>query len=127
MSIAGSPVLLDGLTAKGSHDLALVDRASTIVYTPEVEDTYRFDEHSYDVLRAAGVAWQTAVQILRTHPVLRSHTGTILHLAAQAADGHCYAITLAEEASDSYLIVDGRRLDDAEAATVRTLLQGGIQ
>jgi hypothetical protein len=47
-----------------------------------VEETYRFDEHSHDILHSAGIPWQIAVQILRTHPALRVHTGTILHLAA---------------------------------------------
>jgi hypothetical protein len=89
-----------------------------------VGDSYRFDEHSYDALAQAGVAWQTVLYVLRTSPRLRHHIGAVLRIAAQAADGRWIGVALIEEADDEYLVVSARELSPSEVAAVLRMIEG---
>ena len=96
------------------------------MYARVVGDAYRFDEHSYDALAQAGIAWQTVLYVLRTSPRLRHHIGSVLRVAAQARDGRWIGVTLIEEADDEYLVVSARELGPAEVAAVTRMIEGNL-
>lgn len=90
-------------------------------------DGYRFDEASYNALHAAGITWQDAVAVLRTHPQVRQPIGAVLRIAAPAPDGRWIVVALIEETDDEYLVVSARHLDPDEVATLTRLTEGGPQ
>jgi hypothetical protein len=47
-----------------------------------VDAGYRFDDASYSALGKAGLSWQLAQEVLRTHPQVRQHIGAVLRVAA---------------------------------------------
>jgi hypothetical protein len=87
-----------------------------------VDETYRFDERSYDALDAAGVGWQAALQVLRAPRRVRQHIGSVLRVAAATRDGRWVAVALVEEEPDQYLVVSARELDGDEARQVAGVL-----
>ena len=91
-----------------------------------MDETYRFDERSYDTLAATGVGWHTALEALRARPRLRQHIGAVLRIAAQVSDGRWIAVALIEEDDDEYLVVSARELDTAEQQAVQLLIEGGM-
>jgi hypothetical protein len=90
-----------------------------------MDETYRFDERSYDALAAAGIGWQVALEALRVRPRLRQHIGAVLRIAAQVNDGRWIAVALIEEGDDEYLVVSARELDTDEWRAVRLMIEGG--
>ena len=94
----------------------------TLVYVQSVDETYRFDERSYDALDAAGVGWRAALQVLRAPRRVRQHLGAVLRVAAVTGDGRWVAVALVEEEPDQYLVVSARELDGDEARLVGELL-----
>jgi len=94
----------------------------TLVYVRCVDETYRFDERSYDALDAAGVGWQAALQVLRAPRRVRQHVGAVLRVAAATRDGRWVAVALVEEDPDQYLVVSARELGVDEARLVEELL-----
>ncbi|WP_203961257.1 hypothetical protein [Actinocatenispora thailandica] len=90
-----------------------------------VDETYRFDDESYRHLGAAGVGWQSALDVLHARPRLRQHLGGVLRVAAADRDGRWLTVALVEEGDDGYLVVSARDLSDAERATVRRLIGEG--
>ena len=96
------------------------------MYASRVGDAYRFDEHSYDALARAGIAWQAVLYVLRSSPRLRHHTGNVLRVAARAGDGRWIGVTLIEEADDEYLVVSARELGPAEVAAVTRKIEGNL-
>jgi hypothetical protein len=103
----------------------MFDRVFTFVYTGDVDESYRFDERSYDALAVAGVGWQAVLEVLRARPRLRQHVGAALRIAAQASDGRWVAVALIEEDDDEYLVVSARELDAAEQQAARNMIKGG--
>lgn len=89
-----------------------------------MEETYRFDDGSYDRLLAAGISWQHALHVLRTSPRVRHHIGAVLRVAGSTPDGGVIVVALIEEADDQYLVVGARRLAGDEAEAVRNMLKG---
>ncbi len=78
---------------------------STFVYTHGVEETYRFDEASYERLGAAGIGWQSVLDVLQARPRWRQHIGAVLRIAAPDRTGRWLGVALIEEADDEYLVV----------------------
>jgi hypothetical protein len=99
--------------------------ASTFVYGSGVEETYRFDEDSYQRLEAAGIRWESVLDVLQARPRWRQHIGAVLRIAAADRGGRWLGVALIEEADDQYLVVGARELDAAEAEAVRRLLELG--
>jgi hypothetical protein len=89
-----------------------------------VDESFRFDDSSYDALGKAGVTWQTVQEALRTHPRVRHHIGAVLRVAARVRDGRWIVVALIEEADDEYLVVSARELDDTEVAAVSRMIEG---
>jgi hypothetical protein len=89
-----------------------------------VEETYRFDEDSYQRLEAAGIGWQSVLDVLQARPRWRQHIGAALRIAAPDRAGRWLGVALIEEDDDQYL-VEVRELDCAESETVRRLLEQG--
>ena len=87
-----------------------------------MDETYRFDERSYDALDATGVGWQAALQVLRAPRRVRQHIGSVLRVAAVTRDGRWVAVALVEEEPDQYLVVSARELDGDEARQVAGVL-----
>jgi len=101
----------------------LTESASTFVYGSRVEETYRFDEDSYQHLAAAGIGWQSVLDALRARPRWRQHIGAVLRIAAPDRSGRWLGVALIEEDDDQYLVVGARALDESEAEAVRRLLE----
>ena len=91
-----------------------------------MEESFRFDERSYDALAAAGIRWQDVLEVLRARPRVRHHIGAVLRIAAQTRAGAWLAVAAVEEDDDEYLIVGARELDEAEVAAVRAMIQGDV-
>jgi hypothetical protein len=89
-----------------------------------VEPTYHFDDESYAALGRAGVPWQAAIHILRTHPQLIRHVDPYLIIAGPTADGSWYSIALLEQADDTYRVADGRPLTPEQTTTAQNRLHG---
>ena len=87
-----------------------------------MDETYRFDERSYDALDAAGVGWQAALQVLRAPRRVRQHIGSVLRVAAVTREGRWVAVVLIEEDPDQYLVIAARELDGDEERLVATVL-----
>lgn len=88
-----------------------------------MDETYRFDERSYDALDAAGVGWQAALQVLRAPRRVRQHIGSVLRVAAVTREGRWVVVALIEEEdADQYLVVSARELDSDEARQVAEVL-----
>jgi hypothetical protein len=91
-----------------------------------VDERYVWDEASYDTIVAAGLRWQVVQEVLRARPRIRTHTGAVLRIAAQAGDGRWIVVALIEEGDDEYLVVSARPLEpDEAAAAVRMIERGG--
>jgi hypothetical protein len=90
-----------------------------------VDEVYRFDERTYEALRAAGIDWLTVLQVLRARPRVRQHIGAVLRIAARSAEGQWIAVALIEESDDEYLVVSARRLDVGEVEAVTRMIEGG--
>ncbi len=90
-----------------------------------MEETYRFDEDSYQRLEAAGIGWQSVLDVLQARPRWRQHIGAVLRIAAPDRTGRWLGVALIEEADDQYLVVGVRELDAAEAEAVHWLLEQG--
>ncbi|WP_035854297.1 hypothetical protein [Cryptosporangium arvum] len=90
-----------------------------------MDETYRFDERSYDALDAAGVGWQAALQVLRAPRRVRQHIGAVLRVASVTADGRWVAVVLIEEDPDQYLVVSARELQRDEARQIADVLERG--
>jgi hypothetical protein len=90
-----------------------------------VDETYRFDDESYRHLGAAGVGWQSVLDVLHARPRLRQHLGGVLQVAAADRGGRWLTVALIEESDDGYLVVSARDLSDVEQATVCRLIEGG--
>ncbi len=90
-----------------------------------MDETYRFDERSYDALDAAGVGWQAALQVLRAPRRVRQHIGAVLRVAAVTGDGRWVAVVLVEEDADQYLVVSARELQRDEARQIADVLERG--
>ncbi|GAA0232337.1 hypothetical protein [Cryptosporangium japonicum] len=90
-----------------------------------MDETYRFDERSYDALDAAGVGWQAALQVLRAPRRVRQHIGAVLRVAAVTGDGRWVAVVLIEEDPDQYLVVSARELQRDEARQIADVLERG--
>jgi hypothetical protein len=99
--------------------------ASTFVYGIGVEETYRFDEDSYQRLEAAGISWESVLDVLQARPRWRQHIGAVLRIAAADRGRRWLGVALIEEADDQFLVVGARELDAAEAEAVRRLLEQG--
>jgi hypothetical protein len=92
-----------------------------------VDESFRFDERSYDTLGAAGIPWQDVLEVLRTSPRVRHHLGSVLRIAAQTRDGRWLAVAYIVEDDDEYLVVGARELDEAEVSAVRAMIKGDVQ
>jgi hypothetical protein len=90
-----------------------------------VEEAYRFDEDSYQRLDAAGIGWQSVLDVLQARPRWRQHIGAVLRVAAPDRSGRWLGVALIEEDDDQYLVVGARELDADEAEAVRRLLEQG--
>lgn len=91
-----------------------------------MRESYRWDEHSYAALTAAGVDWRAAISVLYdSRPRVRWHLGAVLRIAAPAPDGLWLAVTCIEESDDEYLVVTARYLDDDERDAVQKMIEGG--
>lgn len=96
------------------------------MYADVVEESYRFNDASYQALARAEVPWPDAIHILRhARPRVRHHIGAVLRLAAPTTGGRWLAIACIEETDDTYLVVGARWLDDAEAEHLRKTIEGG--
>ena len=56
-----------------------------------MEETYRFDEDSYQRLHAAGIGWQSVLDVLQARPRWRQHIGAVLRIAAPDRAGRGWA------------------------------------
>jgi hypothetical protein len=108
-----------------SDGFPIANQASTFVYSSGVEETYRFDEDSYQRLEAARIGWQSVLDVLQARPRWRQHIGAVLRIAAPDRAGRWLGVALIEEDDDQYLVVGARELDAAESETVRRLLEQG--
>lgn len=96
----------------------------TPVYTRGVG--YRFDEHSYDTLAAAGITWREVLHVLGTPPRVRHHIGAVLRIAGQTQAGRWIGVSLIEERDDDYLVVAARDLDEDEITAAKRMLGGEL-
>jgi hypothetical protein len=87
-----------------------------------VEESYRFDEASYERLAASGVGWRSVLEVLQARPRWRQHIGAVLRIAAPDRDGRWVGVALIEEGDDQYLVISARELDAAEADMIRRQL-----
>jgi hypothetical protein len=113
------------LLEEGRLRRRVLAQSSTVVYVTDVEETYRFDEDSYQRLGTAGIGWQSVLDVLHARPRWRQHIGAVLRIAASDRAGRWLGVALIEEDEDQYLVVGARQLDQAEAEAVRRLLQEG--
>ncbi|MFI7438216.1 hypothetical protein [Micromonospora haikouensis] len=90
-----------------------------------MDEVYRFDDASYTTLGAAGISWQSVLQVLRARPRIRQHLGAVLRIAAPTAGGQWIAVALVEDGDDEYLVVGARQLEPAEIDVVTKMLEGG--
>lgn len=89
------------------------------------EETYRFNDASYDRLNAAGISWRHVLHVLNNPARVRRHIGSVLHIAGLTPDETPIVVALIEEDDDQYLIVGARALDEDEAAAFRIMRKGG--
>ena len=90
-----------------------------------MEETYRFNDDSYQRLEAAGVGWQSVLDVLHARPRWRQHIGAVLRIAASDRTGRWLGVALVEEDDGEYLVAGARELDPDEADAVRRLLELG--
>jgi hypothetical protein len=113
------------MTGSDRSGFRIANQSSTFVYSGGVEETYRFDEDSYQRLAAAGIGWQSVLDALQARPRWRQHIGAVLRIAAPDRSGRWLGVALIEEDDDQYLVVGARELDAVEADAVRRLLEQG--
>ncbi len=90
-----------------------------------MNDTYIWEDDSYDRLAAGHVAWQDAQYVLRHGtPVIRRHLGTVLLMTARAADGRWLTVVSIETHDDTYLVHDARYLDPEECSAADAAIGG---
>jgi hypothetical protein len=59
-------------------------------------------------------------------PTTSPPLGSVLRVAAQAADGRWIGVALIEEADDEYLVVSARELSPSEVAAVTRMIEGNL-
>jgi hypothetical protein len=90
-----------------------------------MNDTYIWDDDSYDRLAASHVPWQDAQYVLRHGtPVIRQHLDRVLLMTARAADGRWLTVAAIETHDDTYLVHDARYLDAEETAAADAAIGG---
>lgn len=95
------------------------------MYDDEVGEEYRFDDHSYEALAVAGVAWLDVIHVLyRARPRIRRHIGGVLRVSAPVRDGRWVVVSCIEERDDQYLVVGGRYLDHGETEAAWKMIRG---
>jgi hypothetical protein len=100
--------------------------AFTVVY---VVFEWRFDQDSYEQLAFAGVPWEDVVHVLRGRQ-FRRLDGAVALVAGQGRDGTWLGVLLVEDGwggglEEGFLVVNARRLNEEESATIAQIMKGG--
>lgn len=89
-----------------------------------VDETYRFDEASYDALGRARVGWQQVIDVLHARPRVRQQVGSVLRVAAADRHGRWLVVAMIEESDGAYLVVGAREPDPVELAALEAMVRG---
>ncbi|MEV0733409.1 hypothetical protein [Polymorphospora sp. NPDC050346] len=89
------------------------------------EETYEFEDLTYERLDAAGIRPLSVLDVLHGSPRVRRHIGAAMQIAGRDRAGTWIVVALIERGGDDrYTVTGARQLDADEIAAIAKMMEG---